>query len=54
MKKNKRKAYEKPKITKINLDAQCAVLGFCKSTSHIGPGSANCGLGFRHCMCHGS
>ncbi|MGA1823943.1 MAG: hypothetical protein ACMUIP_04695 [bacterium] len=54
MKKNQKKKYEKPTVTKINLDAQCAVLGFCKSSSHIGPGTANCGLGPSHCYCHGS
>jgi hypothetical protein len=37
-----RKTYEKPKVTRIRLDARCAVLGFCKSTGGNGPGDSNC------------
>ena len=38
--KNKRK-YVKPKVTKIHLDAECAVLGACKTSGQAGPsGSA--------------
>ena len=29
-KDQKKKEYEKPKVTRITLDAKCAVLGFCK------------------------
>jgi hypothetical protein len=38
MEPEKKKEYEKPKITKIKLDAACAVLGFCKTTGIVGPG----------------
>lgn len=38
MKQEKKKEYEKPKITKIKLDAACAVLGFCKTSGSVGPG----------------
>jgi hypothetical protein len=38
MKQEKKKKYEKPKITKIKLDAACAVLGFCKTSGIVGPG----------------
>jgi hypothetical protein len=38
----KKKQYEKPKVTRIRLDAQCAVLAVCKTTgSADGPGP-NC------------
>jgi hypothetical protein len=45
MKRQKKKKYEKPRITQIKLDAQCAVLGFCKNAGSIGPGVANCATG---------
>jgi hypothetical protein len=38
MQEEKKKKYEKPKITKIRLDAKCAVLGFCKTSGKKGPG----------------
>ena len=38
MEQEKKKEYEKPKITKIKLDAACAVLGFCKTSGTVGPG----------------
>ena len=38
MKQEKKKEYEKPRITKIKLDAACAVLGFCKTSGSVGPG----------------
>ena len=44
MEKDKKKIYEKPQVTKIKLDAECAVLGFCKTTSTIGPGVPNCAM----------
>ena len=55
MKKNQKKTYEKPKVTKINLDAKCAVLGFCKSSSGPpGPGGPTCiGIGVG-CYAQGS
>ena len=45
MKSNDKKTYEKPKITKIKLDAACAVLGFCKTGGKIGPGTPGCSSG---------
>jgi len=39
--KNKRK-YMKPKVTKIDLDAECAVLGACKTGSVHGPSGTGC------------
>ena len=45
MQPSKKKEYEKPKITKIRLDAECAVLGFCKNTGKIGPAVMNCTVG---------
>ena len=44
MEKKVKKEYEKPKITRIRLDATGAVLGFCKSTGSLGPGGylGNC------------
>jgi hypothetical protein len=39
--KNKRK-YEKPEVTKIYLDAECAVLGACKTTGQAGPSGSGC------------
>jgi hypothetical protein len=34
----KKKEYEKPEVTRIRLDAKCAVLGFCKTTNIVGSG----------------
>ena len=34
----KKKKYEKPQVTRIRLDAKCAVLGFCKTSGTVGPG----------------
>ena len=54
MEKDKKKKYEKPKVTKINLDAECAVLGFCKTTGSLGPRvPANCRF-YRLCFTSGS
>jgi len=41
-KEDKEKRYEKPKVTKIRLDARTAVLGFCKTISSGGPGWTDC------------
>jgi len=38
MQEEKKKKYEKPKLTRIRLDAKCAVLGFCKTSGKAGPG----------------
>jgi hypothetical protein len=45
MEKNKRKKYDKPKLKRVNLDAKCAVLGFCKTTGGgVNIALANCGV----------
>ena len=41
-KDQKKKEYEKPEVTRITLDAKCAVLGFCKQVS-TGTGPARPG-----------
>ena len=38
MQEEKKKHYEKPKLTKIRLDAKSAELGFCKTSGKVGPG----------------
>lgn len=43
MEEKKKKKYIKPELTKIKLDAKCAVLGFCKINGGNGPNGANCG-----------
>jgi len=53
MEKSKKKIYEKPKLNKIKLDPQCAVLGFCKNLNTIGPRMTQCGFPFT-CMASGS
>jgi hypothetical protein len=40
-----KKNYEKPKLTKIRLDAKCAVLSLCKTSGKIGPSVPNCNAG---------
>ena len=40
-KDQKKKEYEKPKVTRIKLDAKCAVLGFCKGATG-GPAGVGC------------
>jgi len=54
MEKDKKKKYEKPKVTKVNLDAKCAVLGFCKINESVGPSGFNCGFPFTPCASSGS
>jgi hypothetical protein len=54
MKPKKKKKYEKPRITKIMLDAECAVLGFCKTSGSGGPSAANCAVGAAVCSTAGS
>jgi hypothetical protein len=41
-KDQKKKEYEKPKVTRIKLDAKCAVLGFCKNGLSSGPAGIGC------------
>lgn len=55
-KDQKKKKYEKPKVTRITLDAKCAVLGFCKQASTgSGPAVTGCtdGIG-SPCLSQGS
>ena len=54
MKPKKKKKYEKPQITKIKLDAECAVLGFCKTSGAGGPSAKNCAVGAVFCPTAGS
>ena len=37
-----KKEYKKPKITRIKLDAKCAVLAVCKTAGAFGPGTVGC------------
>ena len=54
--KKKKKRYEKPSVTRVKLDAKCAVLGFCKMNmvGMVGPGAINCGLPATPCSAPGS
>ena len=49
MEEKKKKKYVKPELTKIYLDAECAVLGACKFSGGSGPNGSNCGLPFPSC-----
>jgi len=49
-----KKRYEKPRLKKVQLDAKCAVLGFCKITGKFGPGRSNCGVPVSMCFSAGS
>ena len=42
MDKTEKKTYEKPKITRIKLDARTAVLGICKTSGAGGPNAYGC------------
>jgi len=56
-KDQRKKEYEKPKVTRITLDAKCAVLGFCKTynTGGAGPVVSYCSDGFSSaCLTSGS
>ena len=53
----KKKKYEKPEVTRITLDAKCAVLGYCKNynISGTGPAALTCSDGFGSaCLSSGS
>jgi len=54
METRKKRYYDKPTVTRITLDARCAVLGFCKSSGRVGPGVPNCGVGTAPCAAPGS
>ncbi len=53
-KEKKKRKYEKPKVTKIKLDAKCAVLGFCKTMGTGGPTGTGCGPPLPACHTSGS
>jgi len=42
MEEKEKKKYEKPKVTRIKLDARTAVLGICKTSGAGGPNSYGC------------
>jgi hypothetical protein len=54
MEKDKKKEYEKPVVKRVSLDAECAVLGFCKTTGSMGPSGSGCGQPFPQCFSNGS
>jgi len=55
MEEKKKKDYEKPKVTRIVLDAKCAVLGFCKGAGGaLGPAGVGCSDPFGSCSSYGS
>ena len=56
MEKKKRKKYKEPRVTRVKLDAKCAVLGFCKTNmvGMVGPAAINCGVPFAPCSGAGS
>jgi len=49
MEEKKKKEYVKPIVTKIHLDAECAVLGGCKMNGGSGPSGSGCGYLFPAC-----
>jgi hypothetical protein len=49
-----KKPYEKPKVSRVTLDAKCAVLGFCKGAGVGGPVITGCQTGFENCQSQGS
>jgi hypothetical protein len=46
MEGKKKRKYVKPEVTKIYLDAKCAVLGACKTSGSSGPTGSGCGNPF--------
>ena len=54
MEKKSKREYVKPKLTKIYLDAKCAVLGACKTTGQTGSSGSGCGAPFPACNALGS
>jgi hypothetical protein len=49
MGEKKKRKYVKPEVTKIYLDAECAVLGACKFSGGSGPNGSNCGIPIPAC-----
>ena len=54
MKETEKKTYEKPKITRIRLDARTAVLGICKTSGAGGPAAYGCEVVGEPCSSLGS
>ena len=54
MEEKEKKLYEKPKITRIKLDAKTAVLGVCKTAGAGGPGGFGCEAFSVMCLDDGS
>jgi hypothetical protein len=48
------KPYEAPKIIRVSLRPDEAVLGHCKTPSSAGPASPGCGIALGGCMSFGS
>jgi hypothetical protein len=48
------KPYEAPKIIRVSLRPDEAVLGHCKTPSAAGPASPGCGIALGGCMSFGS
>jgi hypothetical protein len=49
-----KKTYEPPRLAKISLRPEEAVLGHCKNSSSAGPGGANCVVLVAPCGSFGS
>jgi hypothetical protein len=48
------KPYEAPKIIRVSLRPDEAVLGHCKTPSAAGPAATGCGIALGGCMSFGS
>jgi hypothetical protein len=49
-----KKAYEAPKLIRVSLRPDEAVLGHCKTPSSAGPANPGCGIALGGCMSFGS
>ena len=54
MEEKEKKKYEKPRVTRIKLDARTAVLAICKTTGVGGPGGYGCEVYGAPCQDAGS
>lgn len=52
--KQERKPYEAPKVVRVSLRPEEAVLGHCKTPSSAGPAAAGCGVALGGCVAFGS
>ena len=52
--KQDRKPYEAPKVVRVSLRPDEAVLGHCKTASSAGPAATGCGIALGGCMSFGS